>query len=363
MKVKNHTPSINTYLSQAKKQIAHTGLVVIGNEAADLDSMASAIAYGYLRNLQDATKLVLPIVSIPRADFILRPEAVYVFKEAGIDLSKVIFIDDIDFEQLMETAELVLVDHNRLSMPLEKYGDQVVSIVDHHWDEGLYGSANPRIIETVGSTTSLVAREFRRGGIEIRRDVAILLTGTILLDTVNLADDMGRVTDTDKDIAAVTLPLCHLSQQVFFENVCKEKYNVTGFSTNDLLRKDYKEWQFGRVRCGIASALLPAEEWYAMDSNLTSGFTVFADKRGLDLLVCMNAYFKPGFTRELVLCCRSKDEHDAFLNYLQENELQLTLLDHFKQKENDRGIIRFYKQENLEISRKKLQPLLADYYK
>lgn len=355
--------SIQTFLSCAKQHVSEANIIVIGNEAADLDSMASTIVYAYLRNLQDPELCVLPLIVIPREDFILRTEAVYVFKEANIDLDDVVFIDELELDTSMEQAELVLVDHNRLAGDLEKFEPQVVTILDHHRDEGLYKNASPRIVEPVGSTTSLVAQEFFTSGIEMNRDVAILLGGTILLDTVNLADDAGRVTELDKKIATRVLPLCPLEQQEFFDTVQKAKFNVAGLSTNDLLRKDYKEWQLGTVKCGIGSALLPLKKWVEIDNDLAAGFAKFAAGRKLDLLFSMNAYTNPEFNRDLIIFCKSKDAHDQLLTYLQENKLDLTPLDCPGQKQSNSGFITFYRQGNIGISRKKLQPLLADFYK
>ncbi len=354
--------SIQTFLSLAKKKILETNLIVIGNEAADLDSMTSSIVYAYLRNLQEPELSVLPLMPIPREDFILRAEAVFVFKEANIDLNNVVFFDEFDLDKFMDQAGLVLVDYNKLAGDLEKFDSKVVAILDHHKDEGLYATANPRIIEPVGSTSSLVAREFFKSGIEMKRDVAVLLGGSILLDTVNLADDTGRVTVVDKEIAARVLPLCSLSQQEFFDNVQKEKFNVVGLSTNDLLRKDYKEWQLGTMKCGIGTALLSVKQWAEIDNNLASGFAEFAAARTLDILLSMNAYRNPDFNRDLVVFCKSKSAHDRFLAYLQENKLDLTPLDYPGQKQNDGGFLSFHRQGNLGISRKKIQPLLTDFY-
>jgi exopolyphosphatase len=355
--------TIQTFLSHAKKHVSDAKLIVIGNEAADLDSIASSIVYAYLRNLQGQRSFVLPLMVIPRKDFMLRTEAVYVFKEANIDLDDVVFIDELDLDKTMEQAEIALVDHNKLAGDLKKFDSRVVSILDHHRDEELYKTASPRIIEPVGSTTSLVAREFFTSEVDMSRDVAVLLGGTILLDTVNLADDAGRVTQLDKEIAARVLPLCPLSQQEFFDTVQKEKFNVAGLSTNDLLRKDYKEWQFGTMKCGIGSALLPLEQWAEIDNDLATGFAKFAAGRNLDLLLSMNAYTNPEFNRDLVIFCKSKDAHDQLLAYLQENKLDLTPIDCPGQKQGDNWFITFYKQGNLGMARKKLQPLLTDFYK
>ncbi len=355
--------TIQTFLSLARKHVSDAKLVVIGNEAADLDSMASSIVYAYLRNLQNPEVYALPLMVIPREDFMLRTEAVYVFQEANIGLEDVCFLDELDLDKILEQAGLVLVDHNKLEGDLKKFDSQVLSILDHHRDEGLYKDASPRVIEPVGSTTSLVAREFFASGIEMSRDVAVLLGGTILLDTVNLADGAGRVTELDKEIAGRVLPLCPFSQPEFFDAVQKEKFNVAGLSTNDLLRKDYKEWQFDTVKCGISSALLSLEQWAEIDNDLVTGFTEFAAGRNLDLLLSMNAYTRPEFNRDLVIFCKSKDIYDQLLPYLQKNKLDLTPIDCPGQKLRDGGLINFYKQGNLQVSRKKLQPLLADFYK
>lgn len=40
-----------------------------------------------------------------------------------------------------------------------KADDKVVSVIDHHADRGAYPDAHPRVIETSGSCSTLVARE------------------------------------------------------------------------------------------------------------------------------------------------------------------------------------------------------------
>ena len=167
--------SLQEYLSIAKAKANEATLIVMGNEAADLDSMASAIGYGYLRHLQVEQKTILPIMPIPRSDFKLRTEAVYVFEQAEIDLDNVTFVDDVNLDPLMDnSAGLALVDHNKLAPDFEKYSNNVVGIVDHHKDELLFTNASPRIIKTVGSAASLVVMEFDKSGVAIPKDLAIL---------------------------------------------------------------------------------------------------------------------------------------------------------------------------------------------
>ncbi len=72
---------LNQYLLESKTDINYKSIdhLVMGNEAADLDSMASAIAYAYLMAAKESDKTIVPVMPIPRADFKPRTEAVYVF--------------------------------------------------------------------------------------------------------------------------------------------------------------------------------------------------------------------------------------------------------------------------------------------
>jgi len=355
--------TLQEYLFSSKATKDTAKRVIMGNEAADLDSMASSIAYGYLLSLQGASGVVLPVMPICRADFVLRPEAVYLFGEAGIELDDIVFFDEVDFDALMEEgAGLVLVDHNKLGPEFTHYSSNVVGVVDHHKDEGLYGDAEPRVIQTTGSTTSLVAMEFQKEGVAFSEALAILLGGTILLDTVNLSRKAGRVTDLDVAVANILLPLCPLPGDELFVNIQGAKFDIRGFSTVDLLRKDYKEFHFTTVRCGIASVVLPVSRWKQMDGDLFSAFVNFAAARKLDVLLSMNAFRDPGFGRDLVVYCTTEKAYDALLSYLHRISLKLSPCEDFGKRVNTKGVISCFHQGNLDISRKKLQPLLAQLY-
>ncbi len=356
--------ALQRYLSSVKAAKDGTRRIILGNEAADLDSMASSIAYGYLLSLQDTASVALPVMPIPRADFKLRTEAVYLFREAGIELDDLVFFDDVDFDKLIaDGAVIILVDHNRLSLALEQYHLSVVGVVDHHKDEEMYSDANPRIIQTIGSTTSLVGMEFQRAGSAITEDIAILLCGTILLDTVNLSEKAGRVTDADVAIVSALLPLCPLPRNDFFDNIQRAKFNTEGLSTADLLRKDYKEFQFETAKCGIGSALLPISQWVERDRDLFSGFVDFATTRRLDVLLSMNAFANPNFGRDLVIYCAAQKVHDALYEHLQKNSFDLSLCECGEKQVTKNGFMNCFHQGNIDISRKKLQPLLAEFYK
>lgn len=356
---------LNKYLSASKTDISDTSidLLVMGNEAADLDSMASAITYAYLLAATYEDKTIVPLMPINRADFKLRTEAVYVFAQAGIDLKKLIFMDDVEFEALMnQVAGLVMVDHNRLPVSIEKFEDKVAIIIDHHRDEGLY-RASQKVISPVGSCATLVGEEMIRDNPDLVDEaISLLLGGTILLDTVNLNPGAGRVTPADEKIAAVFLKSCPFDRDSYFKKIHKAKFNTDGLNTYDLLRKDYKEFQFSNHACGIASVLLPLSEWAERDNKLCCGFESWAQTCRIDILLSMNAFTDQTFNRELAVYCKSAGLHDIVLSFLQEKGLALTPIRLENQKSCRKGRISFYRQNNSGISRKKLVPLLENCF-
>ena len=305
---------LNQYLTEAKTDINYKSIdtLVMGNEAADLDSMASALAFAFTLSCSDRKKNIVPLMPIIRGDFKLRTEAAYVFDRAGIDLNSVIFLDDINLERLMKKVDgLALVDHNRLSAHCEPYRDKVSMILDHHKDEGLYPGAGTRVIEPVGSCATLVGEDLTRRCPELAKDphLATLLWGTILLDTVNLAPDADRVTPKDEAVSNTLMTACSLDQDVYFRAIQKAKFDTKDLGTFDLLRKDYKEFRFNSNRCGIASALLPLVLWDKKDPELCLSFETYVKRRDLDVLISMNAYTDPEFSRDLAVYCADPAEH------------------------------------------------------
>lgn len=356
--------SVTEFLRSAANHLAAGGrtCIVAGNEAADLDSMASAVCWAWQQSREDdgSTGFPVPLITIPRGDFKLRTEAVYLFEQAGIAVDDLIFAEDVDLAALHGAGNLtmVLIDHNRPSRALAAYQDTVVGVVDHHADEGLFTDCAIRTIEPTGSAATLVARTILAAGDEpLEKTVALLLLGTILLDTVNLDPEAGRVTPEDQQVAEKLLAATGAVQQDLFGALQREKFNVSALDSADLLRKDYKEWQMGDLRVGVSSVLLSVEDWLKKDGSLSQSLAVYAESRNLDVLLAMNAYTNPAFTRELVVYCPAEPVRNRVVPFLEGGDLALTAISASRVDE----ATRLYAQGNAGISRKKLQPILSAF--
>ncbi len=335
-------------------------LLVMGNQAADLDSMASALAFACFQTVNGQGGAV-PLMPIARADLKLRTEAVFVLEQAKINPDHLVFLDDILFPQFLNRVHrLALVDHNRLSPDFEILEKKVDMILDHHQDQGLYPHARTRVIEPLGSCATLVGELLIKESPElIETGLSILLGSAILLDTINLDPTAGRVTPRDRAAARRLFKGFAPDLNPYFKKLQDAKFNTSNLTTLDLLRKDYKEFRLQGLLWGISSITLSLDSWQNKDPDLCLGFHTYARSRQLDVLISMNAYDDNGFKRDLGIYCPNPDVHDTLVSVLKKTDPGLTAVRLLSQSPGFENIMTFFTQANSNMSRKKLVPLLA----
>ena len=86
-----------------------------GNESRDLDSMVSALCHAHYLQVTSGDNVVsLPLFMCRRAELDLRPEAVDVLGQVGVQSDWLIFSDDLTRDQMTssDVLRITLVDHN-----------------------------------------------------------------------------------------------------------------------------------------------------------------------------------------------------------------------------------------------------------
>nr|POE86561.1 putative exopolyphosphatase [Quercus suber] len=404
--------SVGVFLKTAKKHL-HQALAgktsvtfVIGNESADLDSIASAVVYGYIQSSTfdavKANKLCIPVSNIPAADLSLRPELTALLRHAGASPSDLITWDDLGpLPMSLADTNWTLVDHNVLQGRLgELYRDAVSGVIDHHDDEEkIPPTASPRIIEKSGSCSSLVTNYCREAldaiaatstkiGASHGQDdklvddfaytstwdaqVAKLALAPILIDTVNF-DATDKVTEHDRKAVKYLEARINISprlgkdydRQRFFTEINEAKSDLSGLSLDDILRKDYKQWTEGDLRLGMSSVVQNLE--YLLEKkadDLVAELLGFAEKRKLHLFAVMTAYNTDsgGFARELLLLATAEGQKAAE-RFAQDctTELQLeTSQIKLHDGKEKAAWLRVWDARNLKASRKQVGPLIRE---
>jgi exopolyphosphatase len=374
------------HLQQVVKQRGRAKLV-IGNESADLDSITSALVYGYLQSYclpdGDSVDITIPVTNIPSADLTLRPELTALLKYANIRPSELITLDDLGTTFLSaEQTQWTLVDHNVLQSDLgQRYAGRVAGVIDHHDDEKkVPRNASPRIIEKSGSCNSLIINHFRSSWqsssslAAADAQIAKLSLGAILIDTINMTD-RNKVTPHDEEavqyleakVATSTATADkHYDREDFYNVINAAKNNIDDLSIYDILRKDYKQWTDDDSGLVLGTAAIVQNFAYlqSKDADLLEVCSKFATDRSLDLLAVMTASTsKSGeFGRELLLiACKEDAPVEAARHFSDSSKDELQLVD----LQNDLHgpefpFVHMWKQENLAASRKQVAPLLRE---
>ncbi|CAI6305069.1 unnamed protein product [Periconia digitata] len=324
--------------------------------------MTSSVLFAYIRSMASPrnafTPLYIPITNIPSSGIQLRPEFIELFKYANIESRHLITLDDlpdlstIESQLPPENTKWILVDHNALQGQLGKiYSKRVSGVVDHHDDERKVPDNTgdePRIIEKSGSCTSLVANYCRQawdllsdsatssGAAHAQGDslsdddavvkswdaqVAHLGLASILIDTTNLQSE-DKTTEHDRKAAEyleAKIKLCtkfsaNFDRDKFYEAIDSAKKDIAGLELQDILRKDYKQWDEKSRKLGVSSVVKPieflqqkakdeAQSDFSTDDAFLDALKRFCEERELDLYALMTTSTSPEgeFRRELLV--------------------------------------------------------------
>ena len=397
----SHLQSIRDYLLKAKAQLqAQVTLkggqgkvdLVIGNESADLDSITSALVYGFTHSGEDGD-ILIPVTNIPASDLPLRPELTTLLRHADVSPSDLITLDDLGEIPLpLEAANVWLVDHNALQGSLGKhYADSICGVIDHHDDEGkVPRDAHPRIIEKSGSCSSLVAN-YCHGAWEdiaskitsansdeahIGAQVAKLALGSILIDTYDLKSE-DKVTSHDLKAVGYLETVIRVSDEkydrdTFFEEINTAKSSLDSLSVPDILRKDYKQWSEGELTLGISSVVKPIAyldgKITEADGDIVRTLVSFAREHSLHLYAVMTAYTTESgdFARQLLLLSLEDGNPTAAVHRFvksSSNDLQLRDLDNdvcTLPATDSLPFCQLWDQKNIAASRKQVGPMLRE---
>lgn len=420
---RNSNPNMSSladFLSQCKQQVSTTNpsplsplSLVIGNVAGDADSILSALCWALVASSSGsaATRTTIPIISIPRHDLTSqRPETLLLLQWANVSPNVLVDATDVlvEYPERVTGAQVTLVDHNRLDTKFDALDWTVEGILDHHADEGLHlDTTTLREIAfdndkaTVASSTTLIAERWleAKKQQQLDSDVALLLLGTILLDSVNMSKTAGKGTLRDRAVVDALLEqtnwldgkLVHSRHEHdndkllwdaatgrpnstrLFERLQQAKFDVKfwqALSVRDALRLDYKQFSPNNNSSpfGVSTVLLDWDTFLAKD-DVSSGIASYMNDANVSFLAIMctfTAKNSDNLQRQLILCANGNPSLLAsMVDYLQnldaDSNLQLQERNQFSAT-MDKLQIRGLDQGKVKASRKQVAPLLNGYF-
>jgi manganese-dependent inorganic pyrophosphatase len=179
--------------------------------------------------------------------------------------------------------QLVLVDHNELGQAVAGAEDaEIVEVLDHHRLGGGLKSTQPiRFInEPVGSTCTLVARQFRAAGLVPEPAIALCMASGIISDTLFLRSP--TTTDVDRDVLSWLRGLCRVDLDRYAREFFEIGSALRTKPAAGVISEDCKEFAEHGVRFSISQIEETGFDlfWERKD-ELRGALRAFAEKQNL----------------------------------------------------------------------------------
>ena len=185
-----------------------------------------------------------------------------------------------------ENKKIIMVDHNEFSQSVRAIEKaRVLEVLDHHRIND-FSTTQPVTFrnEIVGSTATIVATIYRENQIPIPQNLAGLLLGALLSDTMNFHSP--TTTDKDRQTANILAAMADLDIDEFAKDMFAVTANTEGRTLTEMLNQDMKIYDVRETKFSISQVIvtstkdLPDEK-----ASITSTVEAFADKKQLDLAV------------------------------------------------------------------------------
>uniref|UniRef100_A0A8C5JW37 Prune exopolyphosphatase n=2 Tax=Jaculus jaculus TaxID=51337 RepID=A0A8C5JW37_JACJA len=243
----------------------------------------------------EAEEIFIPVLNIKRSEFPLRGDNVLFLQRVHISESLLVFRDEIDLRALHRAGRLtlLLVDHHVLPKSDAALEEAVVEVLDHRPIEQKCCPPCHVSVELVGSCATLVTERILQGAPEILdRQTAALLHGTIILDCVNMDPKIGKATPKDnKYVEKLEALFPNLPKRSdIFDSLQKAKFDVSGLTTEQMLRKDQKTIYRQGTKVAVSAIYMDLEA-FLQRSNLLADLSTFCQTHSYDALVAMTIFF------------------------------------------------------------------------
>ncbi len=283
-------------------------IFVVGHKNPDTDSICASMAYAYF--LRKKGKKAIPVRTGE-----INPETKFVLDYFKVKVPK--FLAD------AKGKKIILLDHNeKTQSPDNIEKAKILEVIDHHkilfeWPEPIYFQNEP-----VGSTSTLIARKYFNERIKIPKKIAGILFSAILSDTV-----VFRSPTTTKEDIEIVKKLAKITGIKNIKNfgveIKKKKTTLKGMSAKDILKSDFKVFNFSGKKIGIGQVeVCDLNEVKEREKELVKKMGEISKKENYNLFILMATnIIKIG--SQLLVFGEKKYVERAFGKKIKENSLYL----------------------------------------
>lgn len=180
------------------------------------------------------------------------------------------------------TTNLVLVDHNELGQAVPGAHEvNILEVIDHH-RLGLNTAQPIRFInEPVGSTCTIIADMFCRNGVEPTPEIAGIMMGGIISDTLNLTGPTS--TAKDSEILSWLEKMADVKASDLAQKIFSSGSVIISMRPDDVIRADQKFYEEEKVKFSVSQIEeLGFQNFWNCSEAMADALEQFVKSEGLD---------------------------------------------------------------------------------
>ena len=249
--------------------------MIFGHKNPDTDTIASAIAYSYLKNkLEEQTEAVA--LGDPN------DETQFALDYFKVDAPRVVTT------VANETDKVILVDHNEKHQSVADLDQvRVVEVIDHHRIAN-FETADPLYYraEPVGCTATILTKLFKENKIEIEKSIAGLMLSAIISDS--LLFKSPTCTEEDIEAAKELAVIAEVDPEVYGLELLKAGADLSKKTMEELITMDAKQFNMGTsiVEVAQVNTVDPAE-LLSQETALKEQISLRLNEQNLNLFILM----------------------------------------------------------------------------
>lgn len=184
--------------------------------------------------------------------------------------------------------KFILVDHSARNQSISNIDEaEIEEIIDHH-HIGDIQTSYPIFYrnQRCGCTCTIIAQIYQEQGITPSREMAGLMLGAIISDTMCFKSK--TTTQLDKDVAAYLAELAEVDINEYAEGLLSASVSLRASTPADILNRDLKNYQIGKYKLAVGQtnyknmddiqSILPSFKEYLIQIQ---------EQKGYDLIIMM----------------------------------------------------------------------------
>lgn len=182
--------------------------------------------------------------------------------------------------------KVILVDHNEYSQSVQGIEEaELLEVIDHHRIGDIFTNRPISFRnEIIGSTATIIASIYMENQMSISKELAGLLLGAILSDTLRFRSPTSTL--KDQGVASALAEIAELNIEAFAKELFTVSSNIRGKTMHELISKDIKRFVIDDHPVMIAQIIaLELDEVDEIAEAMQREMESYVKRHRLDLLV------------------------------------------------------------------------------